>query len=124
MAHKLIAWCAFCSLLVLNLLSVIGEIRTDQEKLTAVKLSIVAVSGWNLFGLAAISRVDVNELQFNLLGIFEYVVLIGVVVGTALYYFNFRKFKVLFCVEMPEEDETEKMERAESLIEGEVEEIS
>jgi hypothetical protein len=103
-AHNLIAWFGFCRVVILNLLSVIGEIICGQEKWTALKLSCVAVPLCNLVGLAFISRVETTALQFNLLGAFEYIVVIGGCIGTALYYFNFQRIQVLFCVEIPSED--------------------
>jgi uncharacterized membrane protein YiaA len=124
LAHNLISWFGFCFVIVLNLLSVIGEIRTDQEKLTGVKLSCITVPICNLIGLAFISQIEENELRFNLLGVFEYVVVIGACVGTALYYFNFRRIQVLISVEMPREDRPDLEDLPKDLIEGEIEQGS
>jgi hypothetical protein len=102
--HSLLSFFAFVTLLVVNLLSVIGEIRTDKERLTGVKLCCIIVPMWNLIGLAVASRLDETALQFAIFGIFEYIVVLGGCVGVALYFLNLRNVQVVLCVEMPPDD--------------------
>jgi hypothetical protein len=119
--HNLVAFFAFSSVVVLNMFSVIGEISTDHERLTTVKLSCIAVPVCNLFGLAFIAQCEKSSVQFDLLGVCEYVVVIGACIGTALWYFNFRGIQVLFCVELPRNEEREASDLPQGLMETEPE---
>jgi hypothetical protein len=101
--HSMIAFFAFFSVIILNLYSLIGEIRTGKERLTAVKLSCVVVPIWNLVGLALLGQMEVTPVQFAIFGIFEYVVVLGGSIGAGLYFFDLRGVHVFFCVEMPQE---------------------
>jgi hypothetical protein len=118
--HNIISFFAFSSVVVLNLFSVIGEINTDHEKLTALKLSCISVPVCNLVGLACLAQTDPTPLQFDLLGICEYIVVIGACIGTALYHFNFRGVQVLFCVELPRSEQPGSADLPAGLIVPEV----
>jgi hypothetical protein len=119
MAHNFISWFAFCSVIVLNALSVIGEILCDQESLTTLKLCCIAVPTCNLIGLAFLSRVAPTALQFDLLAVCEYVVVIGACIGTALYSVNFRGIQVLLCIELPHEGQPQMDDLPAGLIQAE-----
>jgi hypothetical membrane protein len=66
LAHSTISFVPF---LIMIAAMVVGEIQTQREKFTSLKLICIAVTFWNLFGMAALVRVKETSIRFSLLGI-------------------------------------------------------
>jgi hypothetical membrane protein len=102
-AHNTISFVAFLILIAAMAVMVVGEIRIQREKFTSLKLSCIAIAFWNLLGMAALTRVEETPIRFSLLGICEYLVLLGTVVVIGLFYHTFRQVQVIFSVELGEQ---------------------
>jgi hypothetical membrane protein len=101
-AHNTISFVAFLIMIAAMAAMIVGEVRTQREKFTSLKLICISIAFWNLLGMAALASVEETPIRFSLLGVFEYFVLIGTAVVVGLLYNNFRQLQVIFCVDLRE----------------------
>jgi len=101
MLHSGTALALFLSLIAVNLLTAIGEIRINQRKFTVWKLIGPVICFCLLIAMVVLKQIKESAIQFSFLGFCEYIVLIIVSTALCLCYHNFKQLQIIFCVEMP-----------------------
>jgi hypothetical protein len=97
--HNVVAALAFLSLILLDLLMLIGEVQLGIGRGIVTQTCCVALSFLSIIGMLAATQVPQTALAWSLIGIFEYGVIGFAAFGLFFSYYLFGNIRITLVVE-------------------------